>query len=72
MNRIGDFFLMLAVIFIFLVFGSVDFLVIFTLVPFYQKTIFSLLGFEINIIFFITLLLFGAAVGKSAQIFLHT
>lgn len=72
MNRIGDFFLMLGIIFIYLLFGSVDFLVVFTLVPFYQKAVFVFLGLEINMIFFITLLLFGAAVGKSAQIFLHT
>lgn len=71
-NRIGDFFLILAIMYIYMLFGSVDFLLIFTFVPFYKTSFFYLFGYKINLIFFISLLLFLAAVGKSAQIFLHT
>jgi NADH:ubiquinone oxidoreductase subunit 5 (subunit L)/multisubunit Na+/H+ antiporter MnhA subunit len=71
-NRIGDFFLLIATVYIYIVFGSVDFLTVFSLVPFYQKSVISFLGLQVNAVFFITILLFVAAVGKSAQIFLHT
>ena len=56
----------------FLVFQSVDFSTVFALVPyFFNKTVFFLF-LEVNVITLICFLLFIGAVGKSAQLGLHT
>lgn len=62
-NRIGDFGFMLAMFFIFMNFGTLNFLQIFSLVP---NTVIPVSVFTI-----ITLLLFVGATGKSAQIPLY-
>lgn len=64
MNRIGDMGFLLAIFLIFITFGSTDYLVVFTragTIPAGNVTLMA-----------ITLLLFAGAVGKSAQIPLHT
>jgi NADH-ubiquinone oxidoreductase chain 5 len=71
-NRIGDFGLSLGIAMIFFVFQTFDFSIIFTLVPFIINEKFIFLGFNIDKITLIALLLFIGAVGKSAQIGLHT
>nr|YP_008963211.1 NADH dehydrogenase subunit 5 [Gelidium vagum]AGO19325.1 NADH dehydrogenase subunit 5 [Gelidium vagum] len=71
-NRVGDFGLSLAIFTIFYVFSSVEYSTIFSIVPFFQYYYFSFLNFKINSITAIGLLLFVGAVGKSAQLGLHT
>nr|YP_009317618.1 NADH dehydrogenase subunit 5 [Pterocladia mexicana]AOX49070.1 NADH dehydrogenase subunit 5 [Pterocladia mexicana] len=71
-NRVGDFGLSIAIFAIFYIFNSVDYLTIFSLAPFFQNYSFSLLGFYVNSLTLIGLLLFIGAVGKSAQLGLHT
>jgi NADH-quinone oxidoreductase subunit L len=56
----------------FCVFRSTDFPIIFALAPFFFNHTVFLFGLEINILTVITLLITIGAMGKSAQIFLHT
>jgi NADH-ubiquinone oxidoreductase chain 5 len=70
-NRFGDFGLMIAMAAIFETFHSLNFSVIFSLVPFYQYETYNILFFSINKITFICFFLMVGAVGKSAQIGLH-
>lgn len=72
MNRIADVFFIIAVLLIFLTFKTTDYILVFNLLPFIVKD---------NIIFFnisfpkvqlIAFFLFIGAIGKSAQIGLHT
>jgi NADH-ubiquinone oxidoreductase chain 5 len=72
MNRIGDFGLSLGIMLIFYIFKSLDFTTIFTLVPFFANKTIIFINLEINVLTIICLLLFVGAVGKSAQIGLHT
>lgn len=71
-NRIGDFFLLLGMFTIYVVFNSLDYDVVFSLVPLAldQKLIIGSL--QINVIDLICIFLFLGAMGKSAQIGLHT
>jgi len=71
-NRISDFGLTIGIIIIFVVFQSSDFSIVFGLVPFFINKGLLFLNFEINILFLVCLLLFMGAMGKSAQIGLHT
>ena len=71
-NRIGDFGLSLAMFAIFLVFKSVDFTTVFATAPLFVNETFIFFNFEIDKLTLICILLFLGAVGKSAQIGLHT
>lgn len=71
-NRVGDFGLSLAIFAIFYTFNSVEYLTIFSIAPFFQDYYFSFLHFQVNSLTVIGLLLFIGAVGKSAQLGLHT
>ena len=71
-NRIGDFGLSIAIFIIFLIFGSVNYSIVFSLVNNYTSIQLFFFNTEFNIITIICLLLFIGAVGKSAQIGLHT
>nr|YP_009317641.1 NADH dehydrogenase subunit 5 [Pterocladiella musciformis]AOX49093.1 NADH dehydrogenase subunit 5 [Pterocladiella musciformis] len=71
-NRIGDFGLSIGIFALFYIFNSVDYLTIFSLTPFFQNYCLSFLGIDINTLTFIGVLLFIGAVGKSAQLGLHT
>jgi NADH-ubiquinone oxidoreductase chain 5 len=71
-NRISDFALTFGIITIFHVFRSLNFNVVFALIPFFANESFIFFGFSLNIISTISLLLFIGAMGKSAQIGLHT
>jgi NADH-quinone oxidoreductase subunit L len=57
---------------IFYVFRSLDFHTVFPLAPFFVEHTFIFLGFEVKILELICTLLFVGAMGKSAQIGLHT
>jgi len=72
LNRIGDFGLALAIMLIFTNFQSVDYCVVFSLVCKYQNFLVDFLGFEFNLLNLLAILLFVGAVGKSAQLGLHT
>nr|YP_010835031.1 NADH dehydrogenase subunit 5 [Cryptomonas gyropyrenoidosa]WFQ82706.1 NADH dehydrogenase subunit 5 [Cryptomonas gyropyrenoidosa] len=71
-NRVGDFGLALGIFSIFLYFKTVDFCVVFSLIPYLVDTNFTFLNQDCNLINLITLLLFIGAMGKSAQLCLHT
>jgi len=71
-NRIGDFALLLAIFSIYYIFNSLDYDVVFTLTPLMLNYHFILGNFELKALDLISLLLFIGAMGKSAQIGLHT
>jgi NADH-quinone oxidoreductase subunit L len=71
-NRVGDFGFALGIMAIFLVFGSVDFDTVFAAAPTMIGTVIVILGHEFDTLTVITLLLFVGAMGKSAQLGLHT
>ena len=71
-NRIGDFGLALGIFVIFTTFKTVDYSVLFGLIPYYTNKTAYFIGFEIDLITLICILLFIGAMGKSAQIGLHT
>jgi NADH-quinone oxidoreductase subunit L len=71
-NRIGDFGFSLGILAIFLVFGSVDMDVVFAAAPDHAGSTISFLGYELDTLNTICILLFIGAMGKSAQLGLHT
>ncbi len=71
-NRVGDFGFAIGIFLIFLFYGTVNFDEIFQRTPQLIGKEIIFLGIEINLITLISLLLFVGAMGKSAQIFLHT
>lgn len=71
-NRIGDFGLALGIFCIFAVFGAVDYSTVFALVPYYLTTTINFLNIDFRFLDLVGVLLFIGAVGKSAQLGLHT
>ena len=71
-NRVGDFGFALGIFLIFYLFGTVNYSEVFQQVPTVIDKNLLFLGFEIKAIDLICLLLFIGAMGKSAQILLHT
>ncbi len=71
-NRIGDFGFMLGILAIFLLFDSVHFDTIFAAAPEHADTVINVFGFDLHALTVISLLLFVGAMGKSAQLGLHT
>ncbi len=71
-NRVGDLGLTLGIMATFVVFGTIQFDGIFDNVVTHSKESFNFFGFEIHALTLICLLLFVGAVGKSAQLGLHT
>jgi NADH-quinone oxidoreductase subunit L len=71
-NRVGDFGFALGIFLIFYLFGTVNYSEVFELIPTIVEKDLIFLGIEMNAIDLICLLLFIGAMGKSAQIFLHT
>lgn len=71
-NRVGDLGLALAIFACFVVFGTVQFDKIFLLAPDMAAETFRFLGYNLPVLELIGLLLFIGAVGKSAQLGLHT
>ena len=71
-NRVGDFGFAIGIFLIFFFYGTLNYDEVFEQTPlFLQKEIFFLVT-EFNLITLICILLFIGAMGKSAQIFLHT
>lgn len=71
-NRVGDFGFMLGILGVFFVFGTLDFDAVFKAVPDIAGQSFEFLSMDVDILTTICLLLFIGAMGKSAQIGLHT
>ncbi len=71
-NRVGDFGLALGIFLIFYSFGSVNYNEVFNQIYLIENKKLQFLGLSFNIINLICFLLFIGAMGKSAQIFLHT
>jgi len=71
-NRIADFALTIGMVSIFFVFRSLDFHVVFPLAPFFVNSTFGFLSYDWPVLTVICSLLFIGAMGKSAQIGLHT
>ena len=71
-NRVGDFGFALGIFLIFYLFGTVNYSEVFELIPTIIEKNIVFLGIEIKAIDLICLLLFIGAMGKSAQILLHT
>ena len=71
-NRIGDFGFALGIFATFFVFDSVEYDAVFAAVPGKAGETFTFLGGQFDVITTITLLLFVGAMGKSAQLGLHT
>ena len=71
-NRVGDFGFALGIFLIFYLFGTVNYNEVFQQIPSVVDKRLNFLGFEVKSIDLICLLLFVGAMGKSAQILLHT
>ncbi len=71
-NRVGDFGFALGIFLIFYLFGTVNYSEVFTKIPNIIDKDLVFLGITFNAVDLICLLLFIGAMGKSAQILLHT
>ena len=71
-NRVGDFGFALGIFLIFYLFGTVNYSEVFEQIPMIIDKNLIFLGIEVNAIDLICLLLLAGAMGKSAQILLHT
>lgn len=71
-NRIADLFFTIGIVATYYVFQAVEFNVVFGLAPYLTNSSLLLGGFEVNPLVLIVGLLFLGAMGKSAQIGLHT
>jgi NADH-quinone oxidoreductase subunit L len=71
-NRVGDFGFALGIMGVFLVFNSVAFDAVFAAVPDHAGSTMGFLSWEFDTITVLCLLLFVGAMGKSAQVPLHT
>jgi NADH-quinone oxidoreductase subunit L len=71
-NRVGDFGFSLGIFGTFLVFGTVSIDAILAAVPQHSGQTFSFLGSQVDVMTCLCLLLFVGAMGKSAQLGLHT
>ncbi len=71
-NRVGDFGFALGIFLIFYLFGTVNYSEVFTKIPNITDKDLVFLGITFNTVDLICLLLFIGAMGKSAQILLHT
>ena len=72
LNRIGDFSLLLAILVIFTTYKAIDYATVALLTPFLKLATINFLNFELDLLNTIGLLIFIGAVGKSAQLGLHT
>ncbi len=71
-NRVGDFGFALGIFAIYMIFGSIQFTEVFSTAQQYQERVVEFLGFPIPALTLICILLFIGAMGKSAQLGLHT
>jgi len=72
LNRIGDFGLVLGILIIFVEFKAVDYATVFAVTTIFTNKFFNFLNFDFDLISIICFFLFIGAIGKSAQLGLHT
>ena len=72
MNRIADVFFIFGIILILLNFKTLNYIVIFSLIDYISNIYIYILFIEIKLLDIILFFLFIGAIGKSAQIGLHT
>lgn len=72
MNRIGDFSLLIGILLIFVYYKAIDYATVASLTPFLQSFKITFLNLEFDLLVLIGVFLFLGAVGKSAQLGLHT
>jgi len=72
MNRIGDLSLLIAISIIFMIFGSLKYNVVFNICYYFLNFDILIMGLNFKLFFILCLFLFIGAVGKSAQLGLHT
>ena len=72
LNRIGDFGLLIGIMLIFVNFKSIDYATVSLLTPFFAEKTVNFLNLEIHLLSAICIFLFIGAIGKSAQLGLHT
>jgi len=71
-NRVGDFGLALGIFAIYITFNSVEYSAVFALVPLFENDVLTFVGVTFPLLPLIGLLLFVGAIGKSAQLGLHS
>jgi NADH-ubiquinone oxidoreductase chain 5 len=71
-NRVGDFALLLAIFSIYFLFHSLDYDIVFSLVPLALDYRIMISNLQVSLLDLISILLFVGAMGKSAQFGLHT
>jgi NADH-quinone oxidoreductase subunit L len=71
-NRIGDFGFALGIFAVFVIFGSLDFDTVFSKAPGSTHEVMNFLGWQVPALTLACILLFVGAMGKSAQLGLHT
>ena len=72
MNRIGDFFIILAVCVLIKYFKTTDFNLVFALLPYFKNVFLDTALMKVSVVDAVSVLLILGAFGKSAQIGLHT
>nr|YP_009115269.1 NADH dehydrogenase subunit 5 [Berkeleya fennica]AJA05790.1 NADH dehydrogenase subunit 5 [Berkeleya fennica] len=72
LNRIGDFSLLIGIFLIFINYKAVDYATVAVLTPFFKAKSVNFLNIDVNLLTLIGIFLFIGAVGKSAQLGLHT
>lgn len=72
MNRIGDFCLLMGMLLIFINYKSIDYASVAVLTPVLKDKTVNFLNFDLHLLSVIGVFLFFGAVGKSAQLGLHT
>jgi len=72
LNRIGDFCLVMGILLIFVHFKAVDYATIAVLSPFFKNHTINFLNLDLSLLTTVGIFLFLGAVGKSAQLGLHT
>jgi NADH-ubiquinone oxidoreductase chain 5 len=71
-NRIGDFSLIIGILIMYVNFKAVDYATVASLAPLFKSQTVNFLNMDFNILSLICVFLFLGAVGKSAQLGLHT
>jgi len=72
MNRIADVFFIIGILFLLWKFKTTDYIIVFSLIDYIKELNFFLIFYEIKLINVILFFLFIGAIGKSAQVGLHT
>ena len=72
LNRIGGFGLVIVILILFVEYKALDYATVFAVTPIVTNKFFNFLSFDFDLISIICFFLFIGAIGKSAQLGLHT